>query len=140
MGFVRNTVPYMFETRDYFNSSIIGNGVYYGLPEWLILLLRIGFVILAVISLWLLYRYYHERDQLFWMLTSSGVLLITSWLVLSLGPGLLLDDAVPVPDDRGAAQLGPAQLAGLAGRLRIHDDGPLADRGAGPPRGASWST
>ncbi|QRY54941.1 arabinofuranan 3-O-arabinosyltransferase [Mycolicibacterium septicum] len=87
MGFVRNTVPYMFETRDYFNSSIIGNGVYYGLPEWLILLLRIGFVILAVVSLWLLYRYYHERDQLFWMLTSSGVLLITSWLVLSLAQG-----------------------------------------------------
>ncbi|WP_235677074.1 arabinofuranan 3-O-arabinosyltransferase [Mycolicibacterium porcinum] len=87
MGFVRNTVPYMFETRDYFNSSIIGNGVYYGLPEWLILLLRIGFVILAVISLWLLYRYYHQRDQLFWMLTSSGVLLITSWLVLSLAQG-----------------------------------------------------
>ena len=28
--------------------------------------------------------YYRERDQLFWMLTSSGVLLITSWLVLSL--------------------------------------------------------
>jgi arabinofuranan 3-O-arabinosyltransferase len=87
MGFVHNTVPYMFETRDYFNSSIIGNGMYYGLPTWLILLLRIGFVLLAAASLWLLYRYYRERDQLFWMLTSSGVLLITSWLVLSLAQG-----------------------------------------------------
>ena len=37
--------------------------------------------VLAAASLWLLYRYYRERDQLFWMLTSSGVLLITSWLV-----------------------------------------------------------
>ncbi|MBU8810149.1 arabinofuranan 3-O-arabinosyltransferase [Mycolicibacterium goodii] len=87
MGFVRNTVPYIFSTRDYFNSSIVGNGVYYGLPAWLILSLRVLFVLLAAGSLWLLYRYYRERDQLFWMLTSSGVLLITSYLVLSLGQG-----------------------------------------------------
>ena len=33
----------------------------------------------------LLYRYYRTRDPLFWMATSSGVLLIASWLVLSLG-------------------------------------------------------
>ena len=37
------------------------------------------FVVLAAASLWLLYRYYHRRDPLFWMLTSSGVLLIASW-------------------------------------------------------------
>ena len=44
MGFVRNTVPYIFSVRDYFNSSIQGNGIYYGLPMWLILLLRIVFL------------------------------------------------------------------------------------------------
>jgi arabinofuranan 3-O-arabinosyltransferase len=87
MGFVRNTVPYIFSVRDYFNSSIQGNGIYYGLPTWLIVLLRIGFLALAVASLWLLYRYYRERDQLFWMLTSSGVLLIGTFLVTSLGQG-----------------------------------------------------
>lgn len=87
MGFVRNTVPYIFETRDYFNSSIQGNGVYYGLPIWLILVLRLTAAVLAVISLWLLYRYYRERDQLFWMLTSSGVLLIAWWLVMGLAQG-----------------------------------------------------
>lgn len=87
MGFIRNTVPYIFETRDYFNSSILGNGIYYGLPMWLILLLRVAAVVLAAASLWLLYRYYRVRDPLFWMLTSSGVLLITSWLVLSLAQG-----------------------------------------------------
>ena len=87
MGFVRNTVPYIFQTRDYFNSSILGNGIYYGLPMWLILLLRVLAVVLAAFSLWLLYRYYRVRDPLFWMLTSSGVLLITSWLVLSLAQG-----------------------------------------------------
>ncbi|MCV7423235.1 DUF2029 domain-containing protein [Mycobacterium yunnanensis] len=85
MDFVHRTVPYIFATRDYFNSSILGNGIYYGLPMWLILLLRAVFGVLAVASLWLLYRYYRERDPLFWMLTSSGVLLITSFLVLSLG-------------------------------------------------------
>jgi arabinofuranan 3-O-arabinosyltransferase len=87
MSFVRNTVPYIFSTRDYFNSSILGNGIYYGLPEWLILLLRIVFGLLAVGSLWLLYRYYRERDPLFWMLTSSGVLLIATFLVTALGQG-----------------------------------------------------
>jgi arabinofuranan 3-O-arabinosyltransferase len=87
MNFIKRTLPYIFSTRDYFNSSILGNGVYYGLPMWLILLLRIVFALLAVASLWLLYRYYRERDPLFWMATSSGVLLIASWLVLSLGQG-----------------------------------------------------
>ncbi len=87
MNFVTRTLPYIFSTRDYFNSSILGNGTYYGLPTWLILLLRIIFAALAVASLWLLYRYYRTRDPRFWMLTSSGVLLTASWLVLSLGQG-----------------------------------------------------
>jgi len=87
MNFFSATLPYILGTRDYFNSSILGNGVYYGLPMWLIMLLRIAFALLAVGSLWLLYRYYRTRDPLFWMVTSSGVLLIASWLVLSLGQG-----------------------------------------------------
>jgi arabinofuranan 3-O-arabinosyltransferase len=87
MSFVRGTVPYIFSTRDYFNSSILGNGIYYGLPMWLIMLLRIVFGLVAVGSLWLLYRYYRERDPLFWMLTSSGVLLIATFLVTALGQG-----------------------------------------------------
>jgi arabinofuranan 3-O-arabinosyltransferase len=87
MNFVTRTVPYILTTRDYFNSSIAGNGIYYGLPLWLIMLLRIGFGLLAAYTLWLLYKYYRTRDPLFWMLTSSGVLLIASFLVLSLGQG-----------------------------------------------------
>ncbi|MBU3707366.1 MAG: DUF2029 domain-containing protein [Mycobacterium sp.] len=87
MNFIERTLPYIFSTRDYFNSSVLGNGVYYGLPMWLIVALRVLFLALAGASLWLLYRYYRRRDQLFWMLTSSGVLLIASWLVLSLAQG-----------------------------------------------------
>ena len=87
MNFVTRTLHYIFTTRDYFNSSIAGNGLYYGLPFWLIILLRIGFGVLAVFSLWLLYKHYRTRDPLFWMATSSGVILIASFLVLSLGQG-----------------------------------------------------
>ncbi|MEZ0341368.1 arabinofuranan 3-O-arabinosyltransferase [Mycobacterium sp. pV006] len=87
MNFVTRTVPYILSTRDYFNSSILGNGVYYGLPMWLIVLLRLTFVVIGGATLYLLYRYYRTRDTFFWMLTSSGVLLTTSWLVLSLGQG-----------------------------------------------------
>ena len=87
MNFVTRTVPYILSTRDYFNSSILGNGLYFGLPMWLIMVLRVSFVVLGALSLWLLYRYYRTRDPFFWMLTSSGVLLVTSWLVLSLGQG-----------------------------------------------------
>jgi arabinofuranan 3-O-arabinosyltransferase len=86
-NFIHRTLPYILSTRDYFNSSVLGNGVYYGLPMWLITALRVGFVVLAALSLWLLTRYYRTRDPLFWMLTSSGVLLIASWLVLSLAQG-----------------------------------------------------
>ncbi|WP_422747945.1 arabinofuranan 3-O-arabinosyltransferase [Mycobacterium sp. WMMD1722] len=85
MDFVTRTVPYIMGTRDYFNSSIQGNGIYYGLPPLLILGLRILFLLLAIGSLVLLYRFYRTRDPLFWMLTSSGVLLTASFLVLSLG-------------------------------------------------------
>lgn len=87
MNFFKRTLPYILGTRDYFNSSILGNGVYYGLPPWLILSIRILFALIAIGSLWLLYRYYRTRDPLFWMATSSGVLLAASWLVLSLGQG-----------------------------------------------------
>ncbi|CAN5630112.1 arabinofuranan 3-O-arabinosyltransferase [soil metagenome] len=87
MNFVTRTLPYILSSRDYFNSSIVGNGTYYGLPTWLIVLLRIIFTLVTIGSLWLLYKYYRQRDQRFWLLTSSGVLLTSSFLVLSLGQG-----------------------------------------------------
>ncbi|MET0897464.1 MAG: arabinofuranan 3-O-arabinosyltransferase [Mycobacterium sp.] len=87
MSYLERTVPYILETRDYFNSSILGNGIYYGLPMWLILALRLLFLVLTIGSLVLLYRYYRTRDPLFWLLTSSGVVLTASYLVLSLGQG-----------------------------------------------------
>jgi arabinofuranan 3-O-arabinosyltransferase len=87
MDFFTRTLPYIGGVRDYFNSSIEGNGVYFGLPFWLIALLRILFTLLAIGSLWLLYRYYRTRDPLFWFTTSTGVLLLWSWLALPLAQG-----------------------------------------------------
>ncbi|MCV7099632.1 DUF2029 domain-containing protein [Mycobacterium palustre] len=87
MDFFTKTLPYIGGTRDYFNSSVEGNGVYFGLPTWLILFLRILFTLLAIGALWLLYRYYRTRDPLFWFATSSGVLLLWSWLALPLAQG-----------------------------------------------------
>ncbi len=87
MDFFTRTVPYILGTRDYFNSSIEGNGVYFGLPTWLIVFLRLLFTALAIGSLWLLYRYYRTSDPLFWFTNSAGVLLLWSWLVLSLAQG-----------------------------------------------------
>lgn len=87
MDFATRTVPYILGTRDYFNSSIEGNGVYFGLPTWLIVFMRMLFTLLAIGALWLLYRYYRTRDPLFWFTSSTGVLLLWSWLVLSLAQG-----------------------------------------------------
>jgi arabinofuranan 3-O-arabinosyltransferase len=85
--FVSKTMPYIGGTRDYFNSSIEGNGVYFGLPTWLIVFLRILFTLIAIGALWLLYRYYRTRDPRFWFTNSAGVLLLWSWLALPLAQG-----------------------------------------------------
>ncbi|MGJ0121368.1 glycosyltransferase family 87 protein [Williamsia sp. MIQD14] len=87
MDFVKRTVPYLGEARDYYNSSIAGNGAYFGVQPWLLYVLRIAFVLMAAFSLWFLYTQYRRTDELLWMATSSGVLLTTSFLVLSLGQG-----------------------------------------------------
>ncbi|WP_228002021.1 glycosyltransferase family 87 protein [Nocardia australiensis] len=79
--FFTHTVRYLAESRDYFNSAVVGNAAYYGLPEWMTWGVRIVFGIMVAISLWLLYRYYRE-DELFFITTSSGVLM-TAWFLLS---------------------------------------------------------
>ncbi|MGW5382878.1 glycosyltransferase family 87 protein [Nocardia sp. NPDC003963] len=82
--FFTRTAPYLFETRDYFNSAIPGNAEYYGLPPWLTWTIRLTMAVLVLVSLWILYRYYRS-DELFFVTTASGVLLTASWLLASLG-------------------------------------------------------
>ncbi|WP_083874438.1 glycosyltransferase family 87 protein [Nocardia paucivorans] len=82
--FFIHTLPYLLESRDYFNSAIVGNAEYYGLPSWLTWGIRLSMAAMVAVTLWLLYRYY-RHDELFFVTTSSGVLLIASWLLSSLG-------------------------------------------------------
>lgn len=82
--FFTRTLPYILETRDYFNSAISGNAAYYGLPDWLTWGMRLTMAALVAISLWLLYRYYRQ-DELFFVTTSSGVLLTAMFLLSGLG-------------------------------------------------------
>lgn len=126
MDFVTRTLPYIGGVRDYFNSSIEGNGVYFGLPTWLIVFMRILFTLIAIGALWLLYRYYRTRDPRFLVYQFRRRAAAVVVAGAAAGPGLLLDDAVPVLDDGGAAQLADPQLAGVAGDLRLHDPGPVA--------------
>ncbi|WP_072801958.1 glycosyltransferase family 87 protein [Rhodococcoides yunnanense] len=84
MDFVRRTAPYLLESRDYFNSAVVGNGRYYGLPEWMIFGIRGVLGIMVLVSLWLLYRYCRE-DRLFFIATTSGLVLTAHWLLGSLG-------------------------------------------------------
>ncbi|GAA1480610.1 arabinofuranan 3-O-arabinosyltransferase [Gordonia sinesedis] len=86
-SFVSRTLPYLGTARDYYNSSIAGNGIYFGVADWLVLLLRIAFILMAAFGLWFLYRYYRTTNELLWLTTSSGVLLGTTFLVGSLGQG-----------------------------------------------------
>ena len=87
MAFVTRTAPYLFETRNYYNSSIAGMGLYLGVAPWLVILLRIAFLAMGIFSLWFLYRYYRRDNQVLWLTTSSGVLLLTTFLCGSLGQG-----------------------------------------------------
>ncbi|MGC0363782.1 arabinofuranan 3-O-arabinosyltransferase [Rhodococcus sp. 27YEA15] len=84
MEFIHHTVPYLLESRDYFNSSIVGNGAYFGLPQWMVLGLRVVFAAMVLVSLWLLYRYY-RHDDLFFLSTATGVIMTASFLLPSLG-------------------------------------------------------
>ena len=86
MNFVkRDGAVHPVGTRDYFNSSILGNGLVLRPADWLILLLRVIFAALGVGVAVAAVPYYRDADPLFWLQTSSGVLLTASWLVLSLG-------------------------------------------------------
>lgn len=82
--FFTHTLPYLFESRDYFNSAIVGNAGYYGVADWLTWIIRLGLAAIVLISLWLLYRYY-RNDELFFICTATGVLLTAQWLLGSLG-------------------------------------------------------
>lgn len=83
-AYVDKTLPYMGEVRNYYNSSLAGLGVYYGVPEPLVLVARILVVVATLVAVWLLLDYRHNHEVL-WLATTSGVILTGVFLVSSLG-------------------------------------------------------
>ncbi|WP_307817892.1 glycosyltransferase family 87 protein [Nocardia acididurans] len=82
--FWTHTLPYLSESRDYFNSAIVGNAGYYGVADWLTWTMRIVIGVLVLVSLWLLVRYYRS-DEVFFVCTVSGILVTAVLLLSSLG-------------------------------------------------------
>ncbi|MEU1526464.1 glycosyltransferase family 87 protein [Nocardia rhamnosiphila] len=82
--YLARTLPYSLQARDYFNSSIAGSALYYGIPSPLVLTLRILLAVLVAISLWLLYRYY-RHDEVFFVCTATGVLMTAEFALSTLG-------------------------------------------------------
>ncbi|HIW91106.1 MAG TPA: DUF2029 domain-containing protein [Candidatus Corynebacterium avicola] len=82
--YIDKLLPYLGEIRDYANSSISGVGVYYGMDDWMVLVLRgIAALAVAVAVLGLLrWRY---SDPWMWAATSTGILMAGVFLVSSLG-------------------------------------------------------
>lgn len=76
--------PYMSEVRDYYNSSLAGAGLYFGVPEPLILALRGLVIVMAAVAVYLLMEYRHNHEVL-WLSTTSGVVMAAAFLVSSLG-------------------------------------------------------
>ena len=83
-AYVSVVMPYMSEVRNYYNSSISGVGVYFGMPSPLILVLRLLVVLVAIVAVYLLLEYRHNHELL-WMLSTSGVVLTAVFLVSTLG-------------------------------------------------------
>ena len=107
-------LPYMNEVRDYYNSSLAGLGLYYGVPEPLILVARILVVVATLAAVWLLLDYRHNHEVL-WLATTSGVVLAGVFLVSTLGQMyysmMLIPIMLTVVLDKSLVRTWPAWLA-----------------------------
>ena len=84
MAYVERTMPYLGEVRLHANASISGELLYFGAPELLVKLWLIAFAAPVIFALVLLLRW-QWRDEIFWALTTSGVLMTGVLLLSSLG-------------------------------------------------------
>ena len=77
-------LPYLSQTRDYFNSSLPGIALYYGMPTALKLMLFAVFATAVAVGVIMLLRWRYS-DPLFWMTTTSTLLLSGVFFLSSLG-------------------------------------------------------
>lgn len=78
------TIPYLGIVRDYANASLPGQLVWFGANPKLILLWQVFFAAFVIVALVLLLRWL-ERDEKFWLTTTSGLLLTGAFFLSSLG-------------------------------------------------------
>ncbi len=95
MDYFNRLLPYLGETRDYANSAIAGLGAYYGWPEIMTLGLRGIAALFVGVALLLLLRY-RNSDPLFWMTSTTSLILIGVFLLSSLGQMYYSMLAVPM--------------------------------------------
>lgn len=112
--YLETTLPYMGEVRDYYNSSLAGLGLYYGVPEPLVLVARILVVAATLLAVWLLLDYRYTNEVL-WLTTTSGVVLTGVFLVSTLGQMyysmMLIPLMLTVVVDKSLVRNWPAWLA-----------------------------
>ncbi|MDN5582866.1 MULTISPECIES: glycosyltransferase family 87 protein [unclassified Corynebacterium] len=77
-------MPYLGEVRDYANSSVSGVGVYFGMSDWFVLLMRALFAMGVAVAVLGLLRW-RNSDPLMWSATTAGILMTGVFLVSSLG-------------------------------------------------------
>lgn len=82
--YIEKLVPYLSEVRDYANSSVSGVGVYFGMDEWMVLVMRGIFALGVAVAVLGLLRW-RDSDPLMWAATTSGILMTGVFLVSSLG-------------------------------------------------------
>lgn len=83
-GYADKLLPYLAQTRDYANSSWPGARAYFDLPGalywpvWLAVAAVVGATLLALLR-------WHDRDVVWWALTTSGVIFVGIFFLSSLG-------------------------------------------------------
>ncbi len=84
VSYFQRNLPYSLEIRDYFNSSISGIALYYGVSSPVAMAARLLLAIVTAATLWLLFRYY-VNDDVFFVCTAAGVIMTAEFILASLG-------------------------------------------------------
>ncbi|WP_245797223.1 glycosyltransferase family 87 protein [Corynebacterium aquilae] len=82
--YVTRLMPYLKQTRDYANSSLSGQAVFYQMPGWQEKFWQVFFAAVVAAGVIFLLRY-RNTDPLLWMATTSGLLLCGVFFLSSLG-------------------------------------------------------
>lgn len=111
--FLAVTVPNLLSAREDYNSSLWAVGAHFGVPGWAVLAVRLLVLLLAGIAVW---RLRLLQDTALRLATSSGVLLLATFLAGSLSQGyysLFLVPLLVAAVRAGSALRSPAAWASV---------------------------